>query len=109
MTGRPLFLVPWYPTQQDQDDNHLNGFISILGPLPDELYKHWNRYLLYFTPERKLYNCQLGGVPKGEEPLMLTQLSMEEMFDEAEPDVAEEEAKAIKLLIRRILQWANMA
>ncbi|KAI1746024.1 serine protein kinase [Xylaria scruposa] len=105
VTGRPLFPAPWYPTQHDQDDDHLSDFSSILGPLPDELYKHWNRSSLYFTPERKLYNCQLGGVPEGGEPLMLEQLSMEELFDQAEPDVPEEEAKAIKSLIRRILQY----
>ncbi|KAI1357296.1 putative serine protein kinase [Xylaria arbuscula] len=105
VTGRPLFTAPWYPSQHDQDDDHLNDFSSILGPLPEELYKHWNRSSLYFTPDRRLYNCQLGGVPEGGEPLMLDQLSMEELFDQAEPDVPEAEAKAIKSLIRRILQY----
>ncbi|KAI8629681.1 hypothetical protein F5Y19DRAFT_431483 [Xylariaceae sp. FL1651] len=36
---------------------------------------------------------------------MLEQLSIEEMFDQAKPNVTEEEAKAIKLLIRWILQY----
>ncbi|KAI0965912.1 serine protein kinase [Xylaria arbuscula] len=80
VTGRPLFLAPWYPAQEYQDDDLLIGFTSTLGPLPDELYK-----------------C---GVP-----LMLKELSMEEIFDEAKPEIAEDEAKAVKLLIRRILQY----
>ncbi|KAJ5432360.1 uncharacterized protein N7458_011516 [Penicillium daleae] len=60
---------------------------------------------LYFTPERKLFNCQLGGVPTGQEPLMLEQESMEELFDLAGPDLDEEEANKVKALIRWILQY----
>ncbi|KAJ8121270.1 hypothetical protein O1611_g10146 [Lasiodiplodia mahajangana] len=81
------------------------AFTSGLGALPDHLYKHWTRSSLYFTPERELYNCHLGGVPEGEEPLMLTELSMEELFDEQGLDIPEEEAGQVKALVRRILQY----
>ena len=36
---------------------------------------------------------------------MLEQVSMEEMFDETEPDVSQEEGRKIKDLIRWILQY----
>lgn len=50
-------------------------------------------------------NCRLGGVAEGEEPLMLEQTSMEELFDQAGLDLNEEEARQVKALIRQILQY----
>ena len=38
-------------------------------------------------------------------PLMRKQKSMEELFDEADPDISKEEARLVKALIRRILQY----
>ncbi|KAK0749692.1 serine protein kinase [Schizothecium vesticola] len=76
-----------------------------LGALPDALFRQWKGPSLYFTPERKLFNCRLGGVREGTKPLMVEQKSMEEMFDEAGPDLEEEEARGVKALIRRILQY----
>ncbi|KAK1772822.1 serine protein kinase [Phialemonium atrogriseum] len=69
------------------------------------LFKHWKTSSLYFTPERKLFNFGLGGVAEGEEPLMLEQTSMEELFDQAGPELDEVEARKVKALIRRILQY----
>ncbi|KAI3321373.1 serine protein kinase [Xylariaceae sp. AK1471] len=105
ITGQPLFCVPWYESEVTQDDDHLLSLTACLGPLPDELYKHWETSSLYFTAERKLFNCQLGGVAEGVEPLMIEQTSMEELFDQADPDLGQEEASEVKLLIRRILQY----
>lgn len=105
ITGQPLFCVPWSDSEATQDDDHLLSFTACLGDLPEELYHKWKTAHLYFTPERKLFNCQLGGVPGGGEPLMVEQLSMEEMFDQANPDLDAEEANTIKALIRRILQY----
>ncbi|KAI3328882.1 serine protein kinase [Xylariaceae sp. AK1471] len=105
VTGQPLFCVPWYESESMRDDDHIFSFTAGLGALPDNLYKHWKRSSLYFTPERELYNCLLGGVPDGEEPLMLEQFSMEDLFDRAAPDLDEEEARKVKALIRRILQY----
>ncbi|KAI0403509.1 putative serine protein kinase [Xylaria palmicola] len=105
ITGLPLFCTPWSDSQAAVDDNHLLQMTERLGPLPDELYKHWKTSLQYFTPQRELYNCGLGGVREGEEPLMFEQKSMEVAFDEAQPELEEEEARAIKMLIRRILQY----
>ncbi|KAK4084991.1 hypothetical protein Purlil1_10026 [Purpureocillium lilacinum] len=102
ITGEPLFCVPW---SESEDDDHLLSLNSRLGALPDELYKHWKTSSLYFTPERKLFNCELGGVAEGEEPLMLEQPSMEEVFDQAVPELDEEEASVVKKLIRQILQY----
>ncbi|KAI1735891.1 serine protein kinase [Xylaria scruposa] len=103
VTGWPLFCIP-YPSKSERDDSHLLAFTRGLGPLPENLYKHWTTSSLYFTPDRELYNCQLGGVIDGE-PLMLEQLSMEEYFDQANPDIDEREARKVKALVRRILQY----
>ncbi|TGJ82339.1 hypothetical protein E0Z10_g6416 [Xylaria hypoxylon] len=105
VTGRPLFCVPWYKSQVMMNDDHLLQLNACLGPFPDDLYEHWENSSFYFTPERKLYNCALGDAKERVEPLMLPQQSMEELFDEAKPDIDEEEASEIKLLIRRILQY----
>ena len=40
-----------------------------------------------------------------EEPLMLEQTSREELFDRANPELDENDARKVKALIRRILQY----
>ncbi|KAB8200201.1 kinase-like domain-containing protein [Aspergillus parasiticus] len=102
ITGQPLFCVPG---SDFEDDDHLLSLTAQLGALPDELFSHWKTSSLYFTPQKKLFNCQLGGVSPGEEPLMLEQTSMEELFDQAGPDLDEEEAHKVKTLIRWGLQY----
>lgn len=102
ITGQPLFCVPG---SKFQDDNHILYLIAGLGALPDELFKYWKNSSLYFTPERKLFNCELGGVAPGKEPLMLELASMEEAFDQARPDISEEEGHKVKALVRWILQY----
>ncbi|CRK14228.1 hypothetical protein BN1708_011106, partial [Verticillium longisporum] len=102
VTGQPLFCIPG---SDFEDDDHILALTERLGPLPDELFKQWKTSSWYFTPERKLYNCQLGGVPQGEQPLLLQQTSMEDLFDQAGPEIDEEEARQVKALIRRILQY----
>ncbi|KAI2707809.1 hypothetical protein CBS147354_9433 [Penicillium roqueforti] len=102
ITGQPLFCIL---SSEMEDDDHLLSLTAQLGALPDELYKHWTTLSLYFTPERKLFNCQLGGVAPGEEPLMVEQTSMEESFDRIGLDLDEEEAHKVKALIRWILQY----
>lgn len=49
--------------------------------------------------------ARLGGVEEGKGPLMVEQQTMEELFDEASPDISKEESNAVKALIRRILQY----
>ncbi|KAI1272000.1 serine protein kinase [Xylaria sp. FL0933] len=107
VTGTPLFCTSGYGSKVDQDDEYLFWLTIRLGPLPDELYKHWKRSSFYFTPQRELFNCLLGGVKEGEEPLMLKSLpSLEEDFDaKTHPDMDKDEASQIKSLIRRILQY----
>ncbi|KND91013.1 Serine/threonine-protein kinase SRPK, partial [Tolypocladium ophioglossoides CBS 100239] len=104
ITGQPLFCVPWWD-EVDIVDELVLSLTTALGALPDELFKHWERSSLYFTPEKKIFNFHLGGVPEGGEPLMAEQPSMEEMFDRAGPELDEEEARKVKTLIRRILQY----
>ncbi|KFY88321.1 hypothetical protein V500_06430 [Pseudogymnoascus sp. VKM F-4518 (FW-2643)] len=99
VTGQPLFCVPWSDTKAEEDDVHLLALSSAIGPLPDELYSHWSTSSLYFTPERKLFNCEIGGPEEGGEPLMLEEESMEELFDQARPDISDEESSAVKALI----------
>ncbi|KAI9147429.1 serine protein kinase [Paramyrothecium foliicola] len=103
IAGRPLFCVPW--SDGTEDDGHLLSLNAGLGPLPNDIFEQWKRSSLYFTPERQLYNCHLGGVQEGDQPLMLEQKSMEDLFDEAKPDLDEEEGLQVKQLIRGILQY----
>ncbi|KFY13670.1 hypothetical protein V491_06331 [Pseudogymnoascus sp. VKM F-3775] len=69
ITGQPLFMV-WSEEKLEKIDDLMLSFITILGPLPDELYSHWTSSALYFTPEHKLFNCAVGGAKEGEEPFM---------------------------------------
>ncbi|KAF5624006.1 CMGC SRPK kinase [Fusarium sp. NRRL 25303] len=105
VTGQPLFCTPAYGDRTEEDDNHILELQAKLGPLPDELYSRWETSSRYYTKDRKLYNCQLGGIGEGEEPLMLEQTSMEEAFDLTTPDLTDEEAEKVKRLVRRILQY----
>ncbi|OJI85942.1 hypothetical protein ASPTUDRAFT_114682 [Aspergillus tubingensis CBS 134.48] len=102
ITGEPLFCVPG---SEYEDDDHLLSLTERLGALPDDLFMHWKTSSLYFTPERKLFNCQIGGVGPEEEPLLVDQVSMEEQFDSTEPDIDSKEADEVKGLIRWILQY----
>lgn len=102
ITGQPLFCIPG---SSYEDDDHLLALTARLGALPDRLFENWKSSALYFTPDRQHFNCQLGGVPEGGEPLMVQQTSMEELFDQAEPDIGEEEGRTVKRLIRWILQY----
>ncbi|RFN45069.1 cmgc/srpk protein kinase [Fusarium flagelliforme] len=105
VTGQPLFCVPSYNDETEEDDNHILELQGKLGPLPDDLYSRWETSSQYYTKDRKLYNCSLGGVEEGEEPLMLEQVSMEEAFDQTSPELTDEEGNKVKKLIRRILQY----
>ncbi|PWY62197.1 kinase-like protein [Aspergillus eucalypticola CBS 122712] len=102
ITGEPLFCVPG---SEYEDDDHLLSLTERLGALPDDLFTHWKTSSLYFTPERKLFNCQIGGVGPEEEPLLVDQISMEEQFDSTEPDIDSKEADDVKGLIQWILQY----
>jgi serine/threonine protein kinase len=104
ITGEPLFCAPWFPSESHRDDDHLLFLTARLGPLPIELYKHWKRSSLYFTPERRVYNLHLGGVREGEEPIEEIE-PMEELFDKIRPDLDKEESRKVKALIRKILQY----
>ena len=102
MTGQPLCCVPG---SEFEDDEHLLILTKRLGALPNALFEQWKTASHYFTPDKKLFNSALGGVKEGEEPLILEERSMEESFDEAGPEIDEEEARKVKRLIRRILQY----
>lgn len=102
VTGQPLFCIPG---SDEEDDDHLLSLNARLGDLPEDLFRHWKNSAHYFTADRKLYNCQLGGVPEGEEPLFIEDHSMERAFDMASPEIEKVEAERVKTLIRRILQY----
>ncbi|KAI1176263.1 serine protein kinase [Nemania sp. FL0916] len=107
VTGQQLFYIPGFcADESEQDDDHLLSLTTHLGPLPDDLYGHWKTSSLYFTPERKLYNCALGGVREGEEPLISEKPSMEDRFDDlVVSHLDQTEARKVKAIIRRILQY----
>ncbi|KXJ93735.1 kinase-like domain-containing protein [Microdochium bolleyi] len=104
ITGTPLLCIPY--SEGLERDDYVIQLTARLGPLPDHLFQAWPNSSLYYTPEGELYNSELGGVPDGStEPLLLEQETMEECFDQAEPDVDDAEALQIKGLIRRILKY----
>jgi non-specific serine/threonine protein kinase len=102
ITGRPLFCVPG---SDYEDDSHILSLVGTLGPLPSDLFNRWQTSSSYFTPDGELFNCRLGGVAEGEQPLLLEYATMEKLFDQAKPELGEEEAGEIKALIRWILQY----
>lgn len=102
ITGRPLFYVLGH---EYEDDDHIMRLTARLGALPDKYYKIWKTSSRYFTPDGTLFNCMLGGVAEGREPLILPRPTMEEAFDEAAPELEKEEGRKIKELIRWILQY----
>lgn len=102
VTGQPLFCVP---RSSEETDDYLLALHARLGVLPEDLFKHWKNSAQYFTADRKLYNCRLGGVSEGEEPLLIEDYSMEQMFDMASPEIGQAEAEQIKTLVRKILQY----
>ncbi|KAM3548730.1 hypothetical protein ARSEF4850_009247 [Beauveria asiatica] len=88
-----------------EDDDHLLSLTARLGTLPSRLFKLWKTSSLYFTSDGRLFNNQIGGVPKNREPLVVPQQSMEELFDKAEPEIDEKEGYQVKKLIRWILDY----
>lgn len=85
------------------------NLIEALGKPPNSLFDAWETSSRYFTPDGRLFNCHLGGVPEGEEPLMLEQVSIEELFDQVGlTEVGEEEGQQIKALVRQILQYDSV-
>lgn len=93
IAGRPPFYV-FDPAKDNTmlDDEHLLEITDRLGPLPDRLYSHWKTSSRYYTKDRTKYNCMIGGVPEGREPLMLAQSLMEPVFDKEGPEMTKEEA-----------------
>jgi non-specific serine/threonine protein kinase len=98
--------VPGYETREDEDDVHLLLLSNILGPLPEPLYNLWARSPNYFTADRELIKTFLDEVPEGVDPLENGAKPLEKFFDEEKPvDIPQNEAKAIKDLMRWILQY----
>lgn len=102
VAGRPLIEVWGSKCQVDQ---YALSVAERLGDLPDELYTQWKTNSLYYTSERVLFNCQLGGVPEGGEPLVLERISMEEAVDREAIELDEAHKEALKNLLRCILQY----
>lgn len=106
ITGRPLFLVPGFYSEEESDDDHLLQLSYILGPLPNHLYSLWTRSSRYFTADRVQFNSFLEEVPEGTDLLSVKGVPLEQFFDNEKPtDMTDNEAKAVKSLLRRILQY----
>jgi serine/threonine protein kinase len=97
ITGDQLFWIGNYDiTPEEQDDTYLLMLSHSLGPLPESLYALWNRSSRYYTSERVLLNNDLYAGT----------WSLEERFDHGKPaDVSDDDAKMVKALLRRILQY----
>jgi serine/threonine protein kinase len=88
-----------------ENDHHLLLFSDILGPLPHHLYSFWTRSSRYYTSERVIFNTFLEEVPESTDLLSARSKPLEELLDEQKPDMSDNEAKQIKVLLRRILQY----
>lgn len=62
LAGQPLFSIGW---SRHPRDKQLLYFNARIGPLPDKIFNRWETSSLYFTPDRTLFNCAIGGVPEG--------------------------------------------
>lgn len=102
ITGQPLVCIPGSEWAIDDYVLALNGR---LGDIPQELFACWKTSHLYFTKEGELYNSQLGELEDGEEPLIVEEPSLEQLFDEAAPEIDDREAQQVKKLLRWILQY----
>ncbi|KAF5234764.1 hypothetical protein FANTH_11953 [Fusarium anthophilum] len=109
ITGRPIFYIFGGGKHDTSlDDEHLLEIVEKLGPLPEELFRHWKTSSLYYNEDGKIYNWMIDGVPEGEDPVTTDPSELEPMekaFDEKCPEMAEEEAQEVKELIRWILQY----
>ncbi|KIH94878.1 non-specific serine/threonineeeee protein kinase [Sporothrix brasiliensis 5110] len=113
VTGQQLFCLPWMPrqTEEDRNDEHLLQMVALLGPLSDAAWARWTRSSRYFSVndsgQRTLFNlCVAEGKPirRPEDAHPDELQTMEQLFDRLAPDVSDEEARATKRLVRRILQ-----
>ena len=106
ITGHPLFYIDPFEDSDVENDHHLLMFSDILGPLPEDLYVRWTRASRYYDAERVKFNTLLHKAPKGTDPFSNQWRPLEEFFDENKPgEVLDDEAKMVKDLLRRILQY----
>lgn len=107
ITGRPLFLVPGFGyNEEEQIDLYLLQLSDILGPLPDYLYSRWTQSSRYFDADRVQFNSYMGEVPEGMDLLSAKAEPLEQFFDSEKPaEMTDDEAKAVKSLLRQILQF----
>jgi serine/threonine protein kinase len=105
LIGSPLFQVDPSRDKDLENDHQLLLFSDILGPLPDHLYSSWTRSSRYYTSKRVLFNAFLEEVPEGTDLLSIRSKPLEGLFDEQRPAMPDDEAKQVKSLLRRILQY----
>ncbi|CAK7268136.1 hypothetical protein SEPCBS119000_002908 [Sporothrix epigloea] len=74
------------------------------GALPEDIMKQWKNSSEYFSPEGKILAKNYGKSAEGE-PIIAEEKTLEKRFDAAALDLDEEEATAVKALIRKILQY----
>jgi serine/threonine protein kinase len=105
--GMKLFELD-YEDPEDDKDQHLLELSGVIGPLPEYLYNRWTRSSEYYTSGRVLYNTIVSrsGRRGGYDPLMCKFELLEVYFDRHKlPSISNEEATAMKALIRRTLQY----
>lgn len=108
LTGRPLFAIPGYGNDRDDDDEHLLQLTYILGQIPDHLYKCWTRSSRFFNPNRVQFNSFLEEVPADIDPLSARGVPLEEDFNSLKPiDMTDAEATVVVQFLRWILQYDN--
>ena len=92
---------------EDGNDDHLLQHSGIIGDLPEHLFILWTRSSKYFTPERVQFNSFLDGLPgNGRDPLQAKSKPLEAFLDDGKPaDLPDEEAEAVKTLLRRLLHY----
>lgn len=108
VTGQPPFAIDnWADcTPEDEaatDDDHIMGFIDLLGPLPEHLLQMWPRRERYYQEDGTQIRWNVDSGDPGEPG---PQCILEDfILQNRNPDISVEEAAVISGLLRQILQY----
>jgi serine/threonine protein kinase len=99
-------MVLGWSTPENKIDEQLLMFSEVIGPLPENLYKCWERSSKYYTSDRVLFNTLPSDASEGIDPFVGKRQPLEEYFDANKPEeLTTQDSNMIKALLRRVLQY----
>ncbi|OJJ42296.1 hypothetical protein ASPZODRAFT_137379 [Penicilliopsis zonata CBS 506.65] len=107
VTGKALFAVDSFGPDEETDDDHLIQFNDILGPLPSHLLAQYPRAHIYCNDKGEVTRRYIEELEDDESDSDYPPLPcLEEQFDKAKPpEMGDEEAQVIKVLLRQMLNY----